>query len=185
MAPGAAEQTPLVPRPELRSLSLQPSPRPAWSSGAQDAKWEQPDGELEVAQPQTLPSSLHPRPLHDRCPDAARMCPPPGLRPHCFFCLTLSSSCIISGGTTLTSPPASRASRPRLLFPGGGSPNPEEETDEQAAGCSEPCQVAPPPGSLHPARNNRSLPPLSQVLGGRAQAHTMLRPLPQTLPESS
>ena len=30
MAPGAGEQTPLMPRPELRGLSHQPSPQPAW-----------------------------------------------------------------------------------------------------------------------------------------------------------
>ena len=36
MAPGAGEQTPLMPRPELRGLSHQPSPQPAWPLGAQE-----------------------------------------------------------------------------------------------------------------------------------------------------
>lgn len=194
MPPGAGEQTPLMPRPELRGLSHQPSPRPAWPLGAQDAKWEPPDGEPKAAQPQTLPVQPPPAPtsLHDRCPDATGMCPPPGLHPHCFCCLMLSSSRVISGGTTLASPPASRASRPRLLFPGGWRESQSQGGDRRASSrvhgtlSDGPSSRKPPPPCPCLPGNDQSLPPLSQVfslVGGLKP--TMLCPLPQTLSEPS
>lgn len=118
-------------------------------------------------QPPPAPTSLH---VH--CPDAAG--PPLGLRPHCPCCLTLSSSRVISGGTTLASPPASRASWPRLLFPGGGRESQSQGGVRQASSwvhgtlSDGPSSRKPPPSCPCLPGNDQSLPPLSQVfsLGG-------------------
>lgn len=152
MPPGAGEWTPLGLWPELRG-SCQLSRPPAWPSRAQEAKWEQPE--------RGAGSGSAPGPDLPASPSAHLPATPTVQRQQARSHLWASAHAVPPGQSALPhspwyAPPTPTSQvGPHWLLPHHLRPvlpkgAPEEHTDKQAAGCPEPCQMASPPGSLHP-----------------------------------